>query len=65
LKCSETLSLPPNRRVQLTPLRGREIVRIFKPKFSWTVIAIYWAAQLTRNTLGGVQAERHHAHERS
>jgi len=52
LKCSETLSLPPNRRVQLTPLRGREIVRIFKPKFSWTVIAIYWAAQLTRNTLG-------------
>jgi hypothetical protein len=31
---------PPNRRLQLTPLRGRKIVPILKPDFDTTVIPI-------------------------
>ena len=30
----------PNRRLQLTPLRGPEIVRILKTDFGYTVIPI-------------------------
>jgi hypothetical protein len=33
-------SRPPNRRLQLTPLRGPEIVRILKTDFGYTVIPI-------------------------
>jgi len=38
--------------VQPTPLAASEIVAFLKADFGWTVVAIYEAARLTRNTLG-------------
>jgi len=39
--------------VQPTPLAASEIVRFLKADFNSTVISIYEAARLTRQTLGG------------
>ncbi len=44
---------PPNRRLQLTPLRGRKIVRILEAEFVPIAIPIYEAAQLKRRALDG------------
>jgi hypothetical protein len=48
---------PPNRRLQLTPLRGRKIVRILEAEFVPVAISIYEAAQLKRRTLGRIYLE--------
>jgi len=45
--------LPPNRRLQLTPLRGRKIRAILKSRLGSTAFRSIDAAQLKRNTLGG------------
>jgi hypothetical protein len=46
---------PPNKRFQLTPLRGSKIVGILQSDFGSTAFPIYSAAQLKRNPLGVCQ----------
>jgi hypothetical protein len=43
---------PPNKRVELTPLRGPKIAAFLMAGIGSTACSIYKAAQLTRNPLG-------------
>ena len=44
--------LPPNRRLQLTPLRGPEIVRILKTSFGSTGFPVYRGGAADAQSVG-------------
>jgi hypothetical protein len=44
--------LPPNRRVQSTPLRGRKIVAFLKVGFPPKAFSIYWCGAADAQAVG-------------